>query len=102
MAFTHVAAATAAEVASGDLTLTEPAGVQAGDLLIACIAYRGSAAFSLPAEWSLLRQVSSGDTVSPTGGIGSVLMAWINRGGSTLALTFTRPAGDVALGYNDT
>lgn len=101
MAFTHVAAATAAEVASGDLTLTEPAGVQAGDLLIACIAYRGSAAFSLPAGWSLVRQESSGDTVSPTGGIGSGLMAWINRGGSAPALTFTRTAGDVALGNID-
>lgn len=86
------------EVASGDVALTEPASVAQGDLMIACIGYRSNAAFTLPSGWSLVAtQQSSGDT-DATNGIASGVMAYIVRGASAPALTFTRTAGDVAQG----
>jgi hypothetical protein len=89
---------TRAEVASGNLTLTEPAGIAAGDLMVACIAYRSNAAFTVPGDWNLVAtQQSSGDT-DATNGIASGLMMWAVRGGSAPTLTFNRTAGDVAHG----
>jgi hypothetical protein len=89
---------TRAEVASGNLTLTEPAGIAAGDVMIACIAYRSNAAFTVPGDWNLVAtQQSSGD-LDATNGIASGLMMWAVRGGSAPTLTFNRTAGDVAHG----
>lgn len=87
-------------VSGGDLTLGEPAGIAQGDLLIACIAYRSNAAFSVPGTggWSVVAtQQSSGD-IDATNGIASGLMAWCIRGASAPGLTFTRTGGDVARG----
>lgn len=100
MAWAWVAVSAAAEVASGDLTLNEPAGVQSGDLLVAFIAYRDSAAFALPSGWNLVAtQQSSGNvTTTGSGSISSGVMAYIVRGASTPNLTFTRTLGDVAVG----
>jgi hypothetical protein len=87
-----------AEVASGNLTLAEPAGIAAGDLMVACIAYRSNAAFTVPGDWNLVAtQQSSGDT-DATNGIASGVMMWTVRGGSAPTLTFNRTAGDVAHG----
>jgi hypothetical protein len=84
--------------ASGNLTLSEPAGIAAGDLMLACIAYRSNAAFTVPGDWNLVAtQQSSGDT-DATNGIASGLMMWKVRGGSAPTLTFNRTAGDVAIG----
>ncbi|HKX84566.1 MAG TPA: hypothetical protein VJL58_10140, partial [Pyrinomonadaceae bacterium] len=84
--------------ASGNLTLTEPAGIAEGDLMIACIGYRSNAAFTVPGDWNLVAtQQSSGDT-DATNGIASGLMMWCVRGGSAPTLTFNRTAGDVAQG----
>jgi hypothetical protein len=90
--------ALATPVASGDLTLAEPAGIAQGDLMVACISYRSNAAFTVPGDWNLVAtQQSSGDT-DATNGIASGLMMWTVRGGSAPTLTFTRTAGDVATG----
>lgn len=97
-AWNFVSVGTAAEVASGNLTLNEPSGAASGDLLVACIAYRSNAAFTLPAGWALVAtQQSSGDT-DATNGIASGVMAYIVRGGSAPSYAFTRTAGDVARG----
>jgi hypothetical protein len=90
-----------ASVASGNLTLTEPAGAASGDLMVACIGYRDSAAFTLPAGWTIVAtQQSSGnlDSGGVTTGIPSACMAYIVRGGSAPSLVWTRTAGDVASG----
>ena len=71
-----------AEVASGNLTLAEPSGIASGDLMVACIGYRSSAAFTVPGDWNLIAtQQSSGDT-DATNGIASGVMMWCVRGGS--------------------
>jgi hypothetical protein len=86
------------EVASGNITLTEPASVAQGDLMVACIGYRSNAAFTLPSGWTLCApQQSSGDT-DATNGIASGVMAYIVRGASAPSLVFTRTGGDVAQG----
>jgi hypothetical protein len=87
-----------AAAASGNLALSEPAGIAAGDLMVACIGYRSNAAFTVPGDWNLVAtQQSSGDT-DATNGIASGLMMWCIRGGSPPTLTFNRTAGDVAQG----
>lgn len=86
------------EAASGNLALSEGAGVASGDLMVACIGYRSNAVFTVPGDWNLVAtQQSSGDT-DATNGIASGLMMWCVRGGSAPTLTFTRTAGDVAQG----
>jgi hypothetical protein len=90
--------ALATPVTSGNLTLAEPAGIATGDLMVACIAYRSTAAFTVPGDWNLVAtQQSSGDT-DATNGIASGLMMWCVRGGSAPTLTFNRTAGDMATG----
>ena len=85
-------------VASGNVALLEPATIAQGDLMVACIGARGNAAFTLPALWTIIgTQQTSGDT-DTTNGIASGVMAFIVRGASAPALTFTRTGGDVALG----
>jgi len=83
--------------ATGDFTLAEPAGVAQGDLMIACVAWRGNAAITPPAGWTqVVAPQNSGDT-DTTNGIASGGMWYIVRGASAPALTFTRTAGDVAI-----
>lgn len=87
-----------AEVASGNLTLAEPAGIVQGELMVCFISYRSNAAFTVPGDWTLVAtQQSSGDT-DATNGIASGLMMWCVRGASAPTLTFNRTAGDVAQG----
>ena len=63
----------------GNITLTEPAGIAEGDLMVACLGYRGSNAFTLPSGWSLVAtQQSSGD-IDATNGIASGGFADIER-----------------------
>lgn len=96
-AFAFVGAGTVATATSGNITLTEPAGCQAGDILVVPIAYRGSAPFTAPAGWTMIEQQSSGNTdVDQTTNIASAALAYIVRGASEPSLVFTRTAGDVA------
>lgn len=99
MAYRFVGVGNAVEVAAGNLTLVEPAGVQQGDLLVACISYRSNAAFAAPSGWTAITSQNTGNTTAAaTTSIGSGFMAFIVRGSSAPVLTFTRTAGDVALG----
>jgi hypothetical protein len=87
---------TIATVASGDLTLTEPAGIAAGDLMIACIAIRSTVGFA-NADWALVQSILEGDT-DATNGIASGEMWYVVRGASAPSLVFTRTGGDVGHG----
>lgn len=92
--------ASVTSVTSGNITPTEPASVAQGDLLVACIAYRDSAAFTLPSggEWTTVAtQQSSGNAVATNSAIASGLMAYCVRGASAPNYTFTRTAGNLAL-----
>lgn len=87
------------QVASGGITLGGPTGAAQGDLIVACISYRGTAPFTVPAGWTLVQQVSNGNTsTDPATAIASGLMAYIVRGSSDPSFTFTRTGGDVAQG----
>lgn len=99
MPWKFVAVASAVIAASGNLTLTEPAGVQENDLLVACISYRSNAAFTKPTGWIDITSQNTGDvTAAATTSIASGFMAYVVRGTSAPALTFTRTVGDVANG----
>ena len=54
-----VAATTAANAATGTLTIAAPTS-QAGDVLLASVDYRGQSAVTAPAGWSLVRSDASG------------------------------------------
>jgi hypothetical protein len=87
---------TVATVASGNLTLTEPAGIAEGDLMIACIAIRSTVGFA-NADWQKIEGQLSGDT-DATNGIASGEMWYVVRGASAPSLVFTRTAGDLGHG----
>jgi hypothetical protein len=83
------------------LSLTGLAARQAGDLLVACIGYRSSSSTSvtLPSGWTLVNEQKNNDTTVGNAGTAGAVMAYIIRGASDPALTFTHPAGiSVALG----
>ena len=82
-------------VASGNLAFTLPTG-SAGQLMVAHIGFRGSAAFAMPAGWSQIAQVTTADTT--TGGEVSGLVAWKVRGAGEPDPTFTRTGGGRANG----
>ena len=89
----------ASTVASGNITLsTTNLNAVAGDLVVACIAYRSNAAFTLPSGWNLVNQQSSGNNSGTSGRIASGLMAWIEWTSPAPDLTFLRTGGDVAMG----
>lgn len=72
---------------------------QAGDLLIANIAYRDSAPFTVPSGWTLVAQESQGNTsATNTTAVASGVMAYTVRGASVPSLVFTRTGGAVAQG----
>lgn len=82
--------------ATGNFDLVEPVGVAQGDLMVACIAMRGNAVLTQPADWLVAAtQQNSGDT-DATDGIASGAMFYIVRGASAPSLTCTRTLGDVA------
>lgn len=85
--------------ADGATWVNRPAAVS-GDLLVAAVAYRDTAAFTMPSGWTLVDTQQSSGNVSTTAStaIGSGLMAWIVMGGSAPDLTFLRSGGNVALG----
>lgn len=73
----------------GNLTLTEPAGAQSGDLMIACIAFKNSIApITAPAGWTAL----SGQLGASTGNA-SLAWFWLKRGASAPSYVFTRTGG---------
>lgn len=84
----------------GNLTLTEPSGVQEGDLLVAVISYRSNASFANTGSiWTKQEEENSGNTTAnSTGSIGSGVAFWGIRGASAPDLVFERTGGNVARG----
>ena len=98
MAWTIEALGTNVVQNGGNITLVEPSGAASGDLLVACIAWKDTAAFTKPsAEWTLIRTLSNGDT-DAIGGVASGGMWYCIRGASAPSYVFTRTNGDVAMG----
>lgn len=91
-------------VATNNITLSEPTGAQAGDLLVAVISYRsasGGSNFSAPAAdiWSSVAQVRTDNTLTTSSAVASGAMFYGIRGAGSPSYAFTRSAGaDVAMG----
>jgi hypothetical protein len=86
-----------ASVASGSITVAEPAGVMEGDLEIVAIPYRGAAPFDVPEGWRLATQVSEGNASNvPDLSVASAAIFYRVRGKTPGVLTFPRTGGDVA------
>jgi hypothetical protein len=100
MAWSYVGVSSVASANGGNITLTEPSGVQEGDLLVCVISYRSNAAFSSPgAPWVSVTSRNTGNTTAnSTASVGSGHMFYCIRGSSAPGLTFSRTAGDIALG----
>jgi len=82
----------------GNITLVEPTGTLPGNLVVACIAYRSTPAFTKPdANWTQIGQLSIGDA-DATSGVASGGMWYCVRGASAPGYVFTRTLGDVAMG----
>jgi len=73
---------------TGSITGTLPAGTQTGDLLVAMFAYRGATGFG-GSGWNLVGTGSppGGDTVT-SGGIGSLVVYWLQHGATAPALSW--------------
>lgn len=99
MAWTFVGTSSSAASATTSLTLTLPAGIAQGDLLVGAIAYRGVSGVSvtLPVGWTLIEEQKSGDA-DFTSGIGAGCLFYIIRGAADPALGCTIPVADSALG----
>jgi hypothetical protein len=93
MAWDLVSVGAVTTVTSGNLSPALPAGTVDGDLILAPIAYRSNAAFTLPAGWQLVRDSNTGDVLSANNGTASAVLAYIVRGASAPANTFTRTVG---------
>lgn len=89
MTWTLVGLGGQSAVAASSITLAEPAGAAAGDLLIAGIGFRLATPFTLPPGWQLVDQHLSA-SVAETSGESSGLLAYIVRGATAPGLTFTR------------
>lgn len=100
MAWSWVGTSNTSTVASNSVGLTEPAGCQEGDLLVAAIAYRGAAAatFSAPSGWTIIDSVKPSNVLTTTNAQAGFIMAYIKRGASAPPLTFPRTAGTYAVG----
>jgi hypothetical protein len=84
--------------ASGNYTLTEPAGCQAGDILIADFAIRSTVIYT-NASFTFPQSDSGGNTTNnTTASDTSFLSGYHIRGGSAPTLVFSRTGGSRALG----
>lgn len=94
--FNHTAAAS---VASGDLPIDSGGFLSSRNLLIACIAYRGNAAFTAPAGWTKEAEINTGNTDdSVTTAISSIVVFSKPAANIDATYTFTRTGGDIATG----
>src|SRR5436189_5999133 len=87
-----IGVSTLTSVVTNNITLTEPAGVRQGDLLVACISHRAAAVtnFTLPAGWTLVDQSTTSSTLTTTSAVASGVMAYIIRGATAPSFAFTR------------
>jgi hypothetical protein len=99
MAWTIVGVSSVVEATATPLTLTEPAGVADGDLLVACIASRTTATTAVTATgWTAVGSQNNNNTLTTGSALASGTMLYLIRSG-TPTLAFTLPTGiSVALG----
>jgi len=93
MAWSIVGVSTPVVVATTGHTLTEPAGVAAGDLLIATFSTRiaSTTPMTLASGWTLVSGQNNNNTLTTSSALPTGVMAYIVRGASAPALTFTHP-----------
>jgi hypothetical protein len=93
-AWEYLGASPVVETTTTTHTLTEPANVVAGDLLVATIASRiaSTTSITLPAGWTLVTEQKNNNVLTTSSATPSGMMAYIVRGASAPALTFTHPA----------
>ena len=93
MAWSIVGVGSVVETTGTTLTLTEPAGVANGDLLIACISLRSTATTGITCpNWALAGQKYTNNVLTTTSAVSSACMLYRVRSG-TPSLSFTIPAG---------
>jgi hypothetical protein len=88
--------------ASGNFTMFTPSNTLEGDLIIACIAYRGTAGseITIPAGWTIIEHQTDMNTTANTSASSAAgLMCYIIRGASDPSYAFTRTGGDQAHGF---
>lgn len=95
--WSFVANGTLGTGSSGNQTLTEPAGAQQGDLLVAFVGYRDSPAFS-NADWTFVSQLAGDTTAGGATALAGGFLAYCVRGASAPSYIFTRTAGSLARG----
>jgi hypothetical protein len=100
MAITRVGVSSSVIVSAGDVSVSEPASCQAGDLLTVPISYRDTPAFTIPSGWTLIVQLPNGNTVANSGtSRSSLALAYKLRGASAeTGIVFARTLGNAAIG----
>jgi len=95
MAWSFVGVSSVVEVSTTAhaLVTTGITGLQAGDLMIACISSRiaSTTSVTLPAGWTLVAEQKNNNIATNNSAAASGLMAYHVRGASNPALTFTHP-----------
>lgn len=100
MSWAFIEVGVAGVVATGNVPAYLPASRLPGDLLVACIAGRGNAAFAAPVGWAIIEQLAAGN-VSSSGSstdAGMGLMAYRIHESGDVSPVFTRSGGDA--GYS--
>lgn len=96
--WTYVGKTEAAVSASGNYTLTEPSGVQQGDVLVVDFATRSNVIYT-NADWTFPQSDTTGNTTNnTTGSIVSYQTGYCIRGSSAPSYVFSRTGGSRALG----
>lgn len=100
MSWEFVEVGAASQVTTGGLTVNIPTTRLPGDLLVACIAGRGNAAFAAPVGWEIIEQIAAGDTGSNGAATNAAmgLMAYRIFESGDVSPTFARSGGDA--GYS--
>lgn len=95
MTISYVGAGTFAAVSTGNLTLTEPAGCQEGDFLVAFVLAKspGANTIGTPSGWTFVRF----DTVNDGNNRATLHVAYIQRGASTPADRVFVPTANLTL-----
>ena len=99
MAWTFIGVGAAGTATGTPLSLTEPAGVRDGDLLIACIASRTTSLTSITnTGWTLVAEQKTNNIATDTTAVASGAMFRRVREGTT-DLTFTLPASGTSVAF---
>lgn len=92
----YVGSAAATNVASGDVTISEPTLCSAGDLMVVAIAYRDSVTFSPPSGWTQIFAENSGNVLTTTSAVASLAVFYkIRTGSAETGIVFSRTGGDL-------